>query len=130
MKAVWLVSAALCLGVWAAGCGSEKQESQPAETGAMEMAAESHPVGEGMVQTTCPVMGGKINRAIYADHDGKRVYFCCQACVAEFEKDPEKYIRKLEDEGVVLEPAPGGAGMGEMRERGDMSQHAHEGGHE
>ena len=54
-------------------------------------------------QTTCPVMGGKINKDIYADHEGKRVYFCCDACVSPFKKDPAKYISKLEGEGVVLE---------------------------
>ena len=61
---------------------------------------------EVKVQTTCPVMGGKINKDIYVDHDGKRVYFCCKACPAMFNKDPEKYIKKLEDEGVTLEKAP------------------------
>lgn len=57
-------------------------------------------------QTTCPVMGAAINKNIYVDHNGKRVYFCCNACPAAFKKDPEKYIKKLEGEGVVLEKAP------------------------
>ncbi|MCK4998304.1 MAG: YHS domain-containing protein, partial [Anaerohalosphaera sp.] len=26
---------------------------------------------------------------------GKKVYFCCPGCDAEFKKDPEKYIGKL-----------------------------------
>ncbi|HOX07133.1 MAG TPA: hypothetical protein PK280_12085 [Planctomycetota bacterium] len=77
--------------------------------------------GEPKAQTTCPVMGGKINKAIFADHDGKRVYLCCKGCIAEFAKDPAKYIKKLEDEGVVLErtpaaeqkPAGAAAGSGE-----------------
>ena len=53
-------------------------------------------------QKTCPVMGGKINNDIYADYEDKRVYFCCEACVSTFKKDPAKYVTKLEDEGVVL----------------------------
>jgi YHS domain-containing protein len=57
-------------------------------------------------QTTCPVMGGKIDKQYFADYEGKRVYFCCPACKAEFEKDPAKYVKKLEDAGVVLEKAP------------------------
>ena len=48
-------------------------------------------------QTTCPVMGGKINTKIYADHEGKRVYFCCEACPAQFKKDPKKYLAKLKE---------------------------------
>jgi YHS domain-containing protein len=56
-------------------------------------------------QTTCPVMeGNPINPEIYADANGKRVYFCCHACQAEFKANPEKYIEKLEKQGVTLDP--------------------------
>ena len=54
-------------------------------------------------QTTCPVMGGKINKDVFADHAGKRVYFCCPGCSGAFEKDPAKYVKKLEDQGITLE---------------------------
>ena len=57
-------------------------------------------------QTVCPVMGGEINKEIYADNNGKRVYFCCQKCLNTFQKNPEKYMEKLEEEGVTLENAP------------------------
>ena len=50
------------------------------------------------VQTTCPVMGGKINKELYVDHEGRRVYFCCKGCAAVFEKDPEKYLKKMEEQ--------------------------------
>jgi YHS domain-containing protein len=46
-------------------------------------------------QTICPVMGGKINKDIFTEYKGKKVYFCCPACKPEFEKNPEKYIDKL-----------------------------------
>ena len=64
--------------------------------------ADEAPAKSGKPQTTCPVMGGKINRAIFADHEGKRVYFCCEGCVVPFKKDPARYIKKLYDEGVTL----------------------------
>ena len=57
----------------------------------------------GKPQTECPIMGGKIDRSVYADHDGKRVYFCCDGCPADFKKDPAKYIKSMEDAGIVLE---------------------------
>ncbi len=59
-------------------------------------------------QTTCPVMGGKVNKDLYVDHNGKRVYVCCEGCVGAVKKDPETYIKKLEDAGVTLDPAPQG----------------------
>jgi YHS domain-containing protein len=51
-------------------------------------------------QANCPVMGGKINKEIYADHDGKRVYFCCNMCIDTFKKDPVKYIEKMKKDGI------------------------------
>ncbi|MCP4630425.1 MAG: YHS domain-containing protein [bacterium] len=57
-------------------------------------------------QETCPVMGGKIDKKIYADHDGKRVYFCCAQCNGEFKKDPAKFVKKLEDGGIELDKVP------------------------
>ncbi|HKK32064.1 MAG TPA: YHS domain-containing protein, partial [Desulfomicrobiaceae bacterium] len=57
-------------------------------------------------QTKCPVMGYTINKEIYADYEGKRVYFCCGSCISEFKKNPEKYIKKLEEQGVDLKKVP------------------------
>ena len=57
-------------------------------------------------QENCPVMGGKISKEVFVDHSGKRVYFCCNGCPETFKKDPDKYIKKLESEGVELEKAP------------------------
>jgi len=47
------------------------------------------------VQTTCPIMGNPINKDIFTEYKGKKVYFCCPACKPDFEKDPEKFIAKL-----------------------------------
>ena len=58
---------------------------------------------EATAQTTCPIMGGKINESLYVDYDGKRVYVCCQVCIGKVKEDPAKYVKKLEAEGVTLE---------------------------
>jgi YHS domain-containing protein len=57
-------------------------------------------------QTTCPVMGGMINKNVYADYQGHRVYFCCPPCLKQFKKDPEKYVKKLKEQGVTLAKSP------------------------
>ena len=57
-------------------------------------------------QALCPVMGGEIDKTIYADVNGKRVYFCCMGCVSKFKEDSAKYIIKLEKEGITLDQAP------------------------
>lgn len=59
-------------------------------------------------QTVCPVLAGNIDKNVYADYKGKRIYFCCLGCDKEFNKDPEKFLKKMKEEGVTLEPAPAG----------------------
>ena len=62
--------------------------------------------GQPQTQIVCPVLGGKIDKKVYVDYQGKRIYFCCQGCEAEFKKDPEKYMKKMQDQGITLEKAP------------------------
>jgi YHS domain-containing protein len=54
-------------------------------------------------QTICPVMGSKINKKLYVDYKGQRIYVCCRACIAPLRKDPEKYIKLLEAKGQAVE---------------------------
>ncbi|MFC1453940.1 YHS domain-containing protein [Verrucomicrobiota bacterium] len=65
---------------------------------------EAQGVALEKTQTTCPVMGGKIDKKIYADYNGKRVYFCCAGCIQQFKSDPEKYLKKLKGDGIAPEP--------------------------
>ena len=58
------------------------------------------------LQTTCPVMGGKINKDLHVDHEGKRIYVCCAACIEPLKKEAAKYIAKLEKDGVTLDQTP------------------------
>jgi len=64
--------------------GREKEQSEP-------KTQESN-IEE---QKLCPVMGGAINKELYTEYKGKKVYFCCPGCKETFEKEPEKYIAKL-----------------------------------
>ncbi|MFC1782559.1 YHS domain-containing protein [Planctomycetota bacterium] len=47
-------------------------------------------------------MGNPIKEDVFADYNGKRVYFCCPGCDGKFMEEPEKYIAQMEAEGVVL----------------------------
>lgn len=58
------------------------------------------------LQTTCPVMGGKVNKDLYVDHDGQRIYVCCKGCIDTVRKNPEKYIGKLAEKGRVPAAVP------------------------
>ena len=70
----------------AAGC----KKSEPTAAPGPEV------VGAAVIeQQICPVMGGAINKDIFTEYKGKKVYFCCPACKGLFEKEPEKYVSKL-----------------------------------
>jgi YHS domain-containing protein len=87
-KKVWLAALVLSLCVFY-GCKKEEPVATPPP------AASAEDVNAAGIQKVCPVMGGETNPAIYAEYKGKKVYFCCQGCKPEFEKNPEKYIGKL-----------------------------------
>lgn len=67
---------------------------------------EAEGITVAALQTTCPVTGGKIDKSLYVDHDGKRIYLCCKGCIDPVQKDPAKFIKAMEDSGVVLETVP------------------------
>jgi len=54
-------------------------------------------------QTVCPVMGNKIDKNVFVDYQGQRIYFCCPACKEEFQKEPEKYMKKIAEDKVLLQ---------------------------
>ena len=97
MKTIKTLILALTLTVFAAGS---------LWVAAAKAAAEAKPAPQATAQTKCPVLAGDINKQVYADYKGKRIYFCCSGCDKEFKKDPEKYMQKLKEQGVTLEPAP------------------------
>ena len=97
---VWayLVVAGLVLGasLGLAGCQKETPKA-PAKTTTAKAseATPGQPVAQVAEQTTCPVMGGAIDKNIFVEYKGKKVYFCCKGCVDTFKADPEKYVAKL-----------------------------------
>jgi YHS domain-containing protein len=48
-------------------------------------------------------MGGEINKKLFVDVNGKRIYVCCKGCYAPIKKDPEKYIKILKEKGENVE---------------------------
>ena len=88
-----LMTAILLVTVLAAGLvilpGCKKKE-QPAAPTAIKQA-----VTAAVEQKVCPVSGDPIDKNVSIDYQGKKVYFCCTACIAPFNADPNKYVVKL-----------------------------------
>ena len=70
-----------------AGCKKKSEPIAPAEI--------KQVVSEAIEQKTCPIMGNPINKELYTEYKGQKIYFCCAGCKPKFEADPEKYITKL-----------------------------------
>jgi YHS domain-containing protein len=50
--------------------------------------------------TTCPVSGeklGEMGKPVVFDYKGQEVKLCCKDCRKDFDKDPAKYIKKIQD---------------------------------
>jgi len=81
-------------GVVLSGCGGSGQEGHEGhDHGAMSKEAPAQ-----IAQKTCPVMGGKIDPKVFTDYGGRRIYFCCPGCIADFKKDPAKFLGKVDAE--------------------------------
>lgn len=53
-------------------------------------------IGKGYTtQTKCPVSGKPIDVTKSTEHEGRKVYFCCDGCPKAFDKDPAKFAAKL-----------------------------------
>ena len=92
-KTMMLLAALLLIGsVLTVGCKDNSQSTPAVDAPAVPSADAAAVTIE---QTTCPVMGGPINKDLYTEYKGKKVYFCCAGCKEQFEKDPDKYLSKL-----------------------------------
>lgn len=57
-------------------------------------------------QSLCPMMGTPINKALFVDAEGYRIYVCCPGCLAAVKADPQKAIAKIHAAGETPERIP------------------------
>ena len=90
-KLILMIALTLALaGVILALSSCKKKEPAAAPNAPVEQAS-----AELDLQKICPIMGNPINKDIYTEYKGKKVYFCCQECLDKFKAEPEKYLSKL-----------------------------------
>ena len=87
------------------GCKKSEPQSSESHEGHDHAAMTAKPaemveaakavVAEINEQKTCPIMGGPINKDVFIEYKGKKVYFCCPGCEGKFAENPEEYIAKL-----------------------------------
>jgi YHS domain-containing protein len=99
--AVSAIALTMSAGLFVAGAMPMEKDSMAkgSDQTVTTVASEGKSAKKLKPQTTCPVMGGKIDKKVFADYDGKRVYFCCPGCIETFKKDPAKYLKKMQEAG-------------------------------
>ncbi|MFU8781471.1 MAG: hypothetical protein ACNA71_10690, partial [Kiritimatiellia bacterium] len=58
------------------------------------------------LQTHCPIMDLPINRELYHDHNGQRIYVCCAGCLDEVKERANEIISEQRKAGIVFEVIP------------------------
>lgn len=107
LVSVWLFVGVLLVGIIAMqGCETSepsgsgafdeaKREIDEQRHKAMIMSGPGKELGQPAGQTTCPIAGMAIDKNVYTEYKGKKVYFCCAGCETPFLENPEKYLSKL-----------------------------------
>ena len=92
MRNVILSTIAACLiGGAAIVSAADKPKTPTTKPAATQAAAKP-------VNKTCPVEGKdhEVDPKVTVVYKGKTIGFCCKDCVEEFEKDPDKFIKRLD----------------------------------
>lgn len=78
------------------GCGNESLSTS-------ETKVEVETVALKPWNTICPVMGEEVDTELETvEYDGKLFGFCCESCVTKFKENPEKYAKRLSEDGTKL----------------------------
>ncbi|MDY0355805.1 MAG: YHS domain-containing protein [Sedimentisphaerales bacterium] len=92
-RTLMIAAIALAAVVLFSGCKKHNDDHAGHDHASVE---ESAAETVAIAQTTCPVMeGNSINKNLFVEYEGEKVYFCCAGCPEMFLADPEKYIAKL-----------------------------------
>lgn len=75
-----------------AGCAKKDGEAKTCQADCTKPCCAAK---AGAEQTVCPIMKKPINKELFVEHEGKKVYFCCPGCIDIFKKDPAKYVKDL-----------------------------------
>lgn len=110
------VTTAVAIGLALSGC-SGKQEQQPAPASQAQPAPQTaqatpqaQPAAMAYPIDWCVVSGeklGEMGAPVDYNYNGRQIKFCCKNCIKTFEKQPAKFLAKLDSAaaGLIKQPA-------------------------
>lgn len=76
-------------------CGKKEMQSN------LQMNESSETAAVQIWNKVCPVKGEEIDTdAPTVEYNGKLIGFCCPGCDSKFQKDPDKYLKNLNEDGT------------------------------
>lgn len=84
-----------------AGCCLTLGLSLAAFAGDEKPMAAADPIAEAMTPK-CPVSGEPIDKKVFVEAAGMKVYFCCTKCEGKYKADPAKYSDKVHDQMICM----------------------------
>ena len=87
-NAVVLLVSLLLIGLFVVGGCKKSEPAGPSET--VPKVEAVTPVA--LEQTTCPIMNMAIDKNVFVEYKGKKVYFCCPGCEDKLNAVPEMFL--------------------------------------
>lgn len=56
------------------------------------------------LQTTCPIMKLAINKKLFVEYEGRRLYVCCPPCLGKVKADPATYAARIAQAVAARKP--------------------------
>ncbi|MCD7897150.1 MAG: hypothetical protein LUG50_10845 [Planctomycetaceae bacterium] len=56
------------------------------------------------VSEACPIMGNRINRQLFLEKNGRRVFMCCKGCTKRLQNNWDKAVDTLRDQAETGDP--------------------------
>lgn len=98
MKKISAILLMIIIAGFISQAGLKSLSAQETQEGRNAAASDKEAVNVG--NKVCPASGDAIDPAVGATYEykGKIYNFCCSGCIEEFLKDPQKYIKIVEEE--------------------------------
>ncbi len=74
---------------------SAKKDDAKKDDGAKKGEGEKK---QAELNAKCPVSGDDVDKEVTETYKGRTIAFCCKDCVKDFKKDPDKFVKKLDEE--------------------------------
>lgn len=92
------LAAVLPSGAYAQG-GHEGHDHATHETKPKPAAKPASGAKELQPQSTCPITGKPVDKNLYADYEGHRIYFSAKDCAATFAEFPDRWLYEMYAKG-------------------------------